>query len=323
MRRLLLFSILATLFAPRAASQAADTTTAAGAYRWEVGGTLLYRSTDDGDSHGFEGRAGVAYTTVPLVHDEAHRTMASKAVLRTAGMAGMLGIGGFNGPQRTITELRVSGADLVDRTLALGGAAWYRRMSENYELMYDFYHVAGTRTWSDFGIGPLLDIFASPSVRLRESVQIGAFAEGYISDGYGSDNTSQTLLRVEHTLNVAGSHGFGYTHGIQFTSVDGRNRQLRFDNTFEIAPTSTLSIVPVVGVGALWRDGEGDSWLLSPGMGVVWYPSPRVVLSFLPRYHIALQNAEDDPVLLCDSGTDTQDWCGDSVELLLALCLRF
>ena len=254
----------------------------------ELGASGLYlRSPGVETDEGTQGGYGLdySYSFRPLEHDAAHRTIAAKTVLRKhwLSVAGRIGPQYSDGPDVFATDL--AGAGLVTENLGIGWA---------FDLRDRTSTTTGVNpvdiTFRDYRFGLFIEIYASPTVLLRE--MIGTGAEQRLVDGEETDRLS--VLQYEHFLAITDGDGFGYIHELIVRSLSDVHRIVTFDQYFEAAVSTQFSVMPVLRLWTLIPDTGGASWRGGAGLGFQAHFTPRFFAQLTPVYSINPKNEGDD-----------------------------
>ncbi len=226
------------------------------------------------------------HSFLPLVHDAAHRTAAAKNVIPKSWMrvTGQLGPTYSDGPD--IFSTRIAGAGLVLPKFAVGGAFTLSGTSIEPPLSSD------KRKTRDYVAGVFIDVYAAPTVLLREFIGMG----NYSYDRNDVNVVSRSILQYEHHLVVAIDEGFGYEHELLVRGLEDSHRQINFNNYFEAALSTQFAILPLLQLEAIVPETGQASWLGGVGFGFQVHFTPRVLAQLIPAYSIDLKHSENDQV---------------------------
>lgn len=225
------------------------------------------------------------WSFMPLRHDLPHRTVAAKEVVEKhwVGVSGQIGPQYSDGPETF--AVRVMGAGLVTDRFGIGGVFSLQEISW---MTANLPSVEAANRSTLFGV--FGDIYASPTVLLRELISFGSHTS--LLDG--REIRSLDILQYEHHLAITDRDGFGYTHDLIVYSLEDSHRLVTFNQYFEAAMSLRFSIVPQLLLQAYIPDKGSASWEGGAGLGFQVHFTPRVLAQLVPVYSIDLKNEEND-----------------------------
>ncbi len=209
------------------------------------------------------------YNFNSLVHDNTHRSMASKAVIPTSWVGASLNYGPLYNNSDSPYLFRVFGAGLVSDNIGIGGGIIYHNSAADK-------HPVTNRAFA-----ALVDIFTSTDVHLREVLAFGTIDADNISDSYST-------IRFEHYLQLAATQLFSYSHELFYYTIgygdsDTEYWKLTFNHIFEFSTSREFTIAPVIKTeGEFFANDE--AFLLGGGIRFIVYPVPNVLIHFFPEY---------------------------------------
>jgi hypothetical protein len=226
------------------------------------------------------------WSFMPLRHDLPHRTAAAKEVVEKHWMSasGQIGPQYSDGPETF--AVRVMGAGLVTDRFGIGGVFSLQEVSWMTANLPSVEAMNRSTLFGVFG-----DIYASPTVLLRELISYGSYTQLYDGRQIGG---SLDILQYEHHLAITDGDGFGYIHDLIVYALDGSHRLVTFNQYFEAAMSMQFSIVPQLLLRTYIPDRGSALWEGGVGLGFQLHFTPRVLAQLVPVYSIDLKNEEND-----------------------------
>ena len=198
-------------------------------------------------------------------------------------MSGQIGPQYKDGPD--VFSTRIMGAGVVTNRFGIGGVFDLRESSYKSPGVL---HVETTDRIYRYGV--FGEIYASPTVLLRELIALGAWQ--HLEDDREVGRLD--VLQYEHHLAVTDGDGFGYTHDLIVQSLEDSYRIITFNQYFEAAMSLQFSIVPQLLLQT-WIPEKGSArWEGGVGLGFQVHFTPRVLAQLVPVYSIDLKNEEND-----------------------------
>ncbi len=211
---------------------------------------------------------GYEHTFTPLVHDDEHRTAASRFVIPTS----YISVGMTSGPLGPNTDAKSTeqlfGGFLVTPRLAVGAGVLHAVEHRKRTVLFRYI----PEIIEQYAFAGRVDIFTSECVRLREIVAVGTVKQ--LRDwGVIVDVDNWFLFRAEHRLDYAIDREQAYVHEVGFQYVEERGSILRVDNSYEYAFSQHLSIAPKLLLRFRFPYGGKMTTIVGAALGLACYPS--------------------------------------------------
>ena len=234
--------------------------------------------------HYSDNRQGVAafgyeYTSTPRLHDDEHRTAASKSVVPTSYYSVLLTSGPYGSNTVEKSTEHLFGGYLVNPGLAVGAGVLHTRESEKTLMLFNYL----ITSIEMFAFSGHLDLFTSDRVRLREVVTVGTVKKQYNWTS-GVNVETSLLFHIAHQLDYAIDREQAYIQqvGIQYEKHIGSI--VNMINGYEYAFSQYIAIAPELQMRFRFPTGGKMNTVIGIALGLVCQPSSNWIIVLRSGY---------------------------------------